>query len=82
LNTFEKYIKSNLEMNKIIFAILILAANAVSAQNQIEWDGNYQLKLSDFQSKGKQVGGTMLLVCKLRRVTVWISNEQCRIYVY
>jgi hypothetical protein len=57
LNTFEKYIKSNLEMNKIIF-ILILAANAVSAQNQIEWDGNYQLQLSDFQSKGKQVGGT------------------------
>jgi hypothetical protein len=48
-------------MNKIIFAILILAANAVSAQNQIEWDGNYQLQLSDFQSKGTQVGGTTVI---------------------
>jgi hypothetical protein len=45
-------------MNKIFR--YILAANAVSAQNQIEWDGNYQLQLSDFQSKGKQVGGTVI----------------------
>jgi hypothetical protein len=36
--------------------------------NQIEWDGNYQLKLSDFQSKGASWRHHLLLVCKLRRV--------------
>ncbi|MFT5253453.1 MAG: hypothetical protein ACI87N_002491 [Flavobacteriales bacterium] len=48
-------------MNKIIVAILILVANAVSAQNQVEWDGNYKLQLSDFQSQGTQVGGTTVI---------------------
>ena len=48
-------------MKKIIVAILILVANAVSAQNQVEWDGNYELQMSDFQSKGTQVGGTTVI---------------------
>tara|TARA_R110000868_G_scaffold8717_1_gene44683 strand:- start:903 stop:1484 length:582 start_codon:yes stop_codon:yes gene_type:complete len=48
-------------MKKIIVAILILVANAVNAQNQIEWDGNYELQISDFQSKGTQVGGTTVI---------------------
>jgi len=48
-------------MKKIIVAILILVANAVNAQNQVEWDGNYELQISDFQSKGTQVGGTTVI---------------------
>lgn len=60
MNTFDEDIKLNLEVNKIIFAIIMLAANVVSSQNQVDWDGNYELQLSDFQSKGTQVGGTSI----------------------
>lgn len=33
---------------------------SANAQNTIEWDGKYQLKLSDFQSSATQIGTTNL----------------------
>jgi hypothetical protein len=47
-------------MKKIFIVLLIIVANIVNAQNQIDWDGNYQLQLSDFQSEGTQIGGTSI----------------------
>jgi hypothetical protein len=47
-------------MKKIIIALFIILSNTISAQNQVDWDGNYQLQLSDFQSEGTQVGGTSI----------------------
>ncbi len=40
-----------------IIAILILASTA-KGQNKIEWDVNYELQFSDFQSPTTQIGGT------------------------
>ncbi len=43
---------------KYFFTILILIFTHVSmqAQNTIEWDGKYQLQLSDFQSPATKIG--------------------------
>lgn len=40
----------------IILTFLFIAA-IVKAQNTIDWDGIYQLQLSDFQSPSTQIGG-------------------------
>ena len=40
----------------IIFFIIILLSSSVQGQNTIEWDGKYQLQLSDFQSLATQIG--------------------------
>jgi hypothetical protein len=45
-------------MRQLFIAILLAIVSNVEGQNTIEWDGNYQLKLSDFQSSATQVGGT------------------------
>jgi hypothetical protein len=44
-------------MRHLFIAILLAIVSNVKGQNTIEWDGNYQLKLSDFQSTATQVGG-------------------------
>lgn len=45
-------------MKKILLICLFILTNsAVSlAQNQVEWDGKYQLQLSDFLSKATKIG--------------------------
>ena len=48
-------------MKKIIIALFIVVSTTVSAQNKVEWDGKYELQLSDFQSEGTQVGGTSII---------------------
>ena len=45
-------------MRHLFIAILLAIVCNVKGQNTIEWDGNYQLKLSDFQSTATQIGGT------------------------
>jgi hypothetical protein len=46
-------------MKKAILFFLIIQALAINAQNSIEWDGIYQLQLSDFQSKATQIGSEL-----------------------
>jgi hypothetical protein len=43
-------------MTRIITFIFLISINLLKGQNTIEWDGIYQLKLSDFQSSTTQVG--------------------------
>lgn len=43
-------------MKKIITIVLLLIAFQIDAQNNIEWDGKYELQLSDFQSGATQIG--------------------------
>ncbi len=40
-----------------ILTILIITSTA-QAQNKIDWDGNYELQLSDFRSLSTQIGGS------------------------
>ena len=40
--------------------ILLLAAVSLHAQGTINWDGKYELQLSDFKSEATQIGGTQL----------------------
>ena len=47
-------------MRHLFIAILLAIVCNVKGQNTIEWDGNYQLKLSDFQSTATQIGGTYI----------------------
>ncbi|HRB54651.1 MAG TPA: hypothetical protein PLD87_13320, partial [Bacteroidia bacterium] len=40
-----------------VFTVLFLAFTGIlHGQNKIEWDGKYQLQLSDFQSPASQIG--------------------------
>lgn len=42
---------------KYLFTLAFLALVTITkAQNSIEWDGNYQLQLSDFQSTSTKIG--------------------------
>lgn len=43
-------------MKKTISIIFLFIAVQINAQNNIEWDGKYQLQLSDFKSKVTQIG--------------------------
>ena len=43
-------------MKKIIIIAFLLIAVQINAQNAIEWDGKYQIQLSDFKSKATQIG--------------------------
>lgn len=47
-------------MNKILLITLLLVLFSIPsfAQNNIEWNENYKLQLSDFQSKGTEIGNT------------------------
>lgn len=46
---------------KKLFAIALLSfASSAFAQNMIEWDGKYQLKLSDFKSPATQIGNVSM----------------------
>ena len=47
-------------MNKIFLTLALLISVLGTAQNKIDWDGTYQLQLSDFQSNETQVGGTTI----------------------
>ncbi len=42
-------------MKTILFCFLFIA-NLLYAQNDINWDGKYQIQLSDFQSTSSQIG--------------------------
>jgi hypothetical protein len=46
-------------MKKAILFFLMIQALAINAQNSIEWDGIYQLQLSDFQSEATQIGSEL-----------------------
>ncbi|SEA01257.1 hypothetical protein SAMN05443667_101607 [Flavobacterium gillisiae] len=43
-------------MKKAIVFFLLIQVLTTNAQNSIEWDGIYQLQLSDFQSEATQIG--------------------------
>jgi len=43
-------------MKKTISIIFLFIAVQINAQNNIEWDGKYQIQLSDFKSKATQIG--------------------------
>lgn len=43
-------------MKKLLCILLICTCSATHGQNTIEWDGVYQLQLSDFQSPASQIG--------------------------
>jgi hypothetical protein len=43
-------------MKLIVTAVLFLSVFIADAQNVIDWDGIYQLKLSDFQSPASEIG--------------------------
>ncbi|WP_339918593.1 hypothetical protein [uncultured Flavobacterium sp.] len=43
-------------MKKAIIFFLLIQVLTTNAQNSIEWDGIYQLQLSDFQSEATQIG--------------------------
>lgn len=43
-------------MKKTIISTLLLITVQINAQNAVEWDGKYQIQLSDFQSKATQIG--------------------------
>ncbi|WP_426091543.1 hypothetical protein [Flavobacterium sp. DSR3-2] len=43
-------------MKKIITITFLMIALQINAQNAIEWDGKYQIQLSDFKSKATQIG--------------------------
>lgn len=45
-------------MRQLFIVFFFTFVSTVKGQNTIEWDGNYQLQLSDFQSSTTQVGGT------------------------
>jgi len=45
-------------MRQLVVLIVVIITNTAIAQNTFEWDGIYQLKLSDFQSTTTQIGGT------------------------
>ncbi|MDG2433358.1 hypothetical protein [Flavobacterium sp.] len=47
-------------MNKFFLTLALLISVLGTAQNKIDWDGTYQLQLSDFQSNETQVGGTTI----------------------
>ena len=47
-------------MKKTISIIFLFIAVQVNAQNTIEWDGKYQLQLSDFQSNASQIGNVKI----------------------
>ena len=48
-------------MNKLFLPLALLISVLGIAQNKIDWDGTYELQLSDFQSKETQVGGTTIM---------------------
>jgi hypothetical protein len=43
-------------MKKVFIVIYIFFANNIYSQNDVNWDGKYQLQLSDFQSAATQIG--------------------------
>jgi len=45
---------------KYILLSFLLLLQGLHAQEIVEWDGVYQLEISDFQSKGSRIGGTDL----------------------
>ncbi|MFV8442821.1 hypothetical protein [Flavobacterium sp. LB2P44] len=47
-------------MKKIFIITFLLITVQINAQNTIEWDGKYQLQLSDFQSSATQIGNVKI----------------------
>ena len=45
-------------MKKLITIVCILSTLIIYSQNEINWDGKYQLQQSDFQSPSTQIGNT------------------------
>lgn len=48
-------------MNKFILTLVLITSTAGIAQNKIDWNGTYELQLSDFQSNETQVGSTSII---------------------
>jgi hypothetical protein len=46
-------------IKNLLFLLLLVSTTAVS-QNSIDWNGEYPIELSDFQSPATQIGGTNL----------------------
>lgn len=47
-------------MKHIIPILLMLTTSFLFAQNDIDWDGKYQLKLTDFKSPATQIGNVSI----------------------
>lgn len=47
-------------MKRIFTVLYILTSGLLFSQNDIEWDGQYRLQLSDFQSASTQVGNVTI----------------------
>ncbi len=49
-------------MSKIslITILVVLFSASLIAQNTVEWNENYKIQLTDFQSKGTQIGNTQI----------------------
>lgn len=45
-------------MRQLFILSILILSNPVQGQNSIEWDKDYQLQFSDFQSSTTQIGGT------------------------
>ncbi len=50
-------LKRNNAMKTITLLVFLFTVAIGSAQNDVEWDGLYKVKLSDFQSPSTQIGG-------------------------
>lgn len=48
-------------MKKAIVFFLLIQVLTTNAQNSIEWDGIYELQLSDFQSEATQIGSDVTI---------------------
>lgn len=47
-------------MRKTLSLLLLLITSTIFAQNDINWDGKYQLQLTDFKSPATQIGNTTI----------------------
>ena len=45
-------------MRHVFILTILFFAYTAQGQNPIEWDGNYELQFSDFQSPATQIGGS------------------------
>jgi hypothetical protein len=51
--------EAEIKMKNYLLILITIFPTLISvAQNQIEWDGKYQLQLSDFKGAATQIGGT------------------------
>jgi hypothetical protein len=45
-------------IRSVFIVLFIVLTSVLNSQNLIDWDGNYELQLSDFQSSATEIGGS------------------------